>query len=56
VANILGLCDLLKNYKNETEEMKNKCIDYMIEATKELDEIIHKIVHQANESKYLDNE
>jgi len=56
VANILGLCDLLKNYQNETEEMKIKCIDYMLQATNELDEIIHKIVLQTNESEYLNNE
>jgi len=52
VANILGLCELLKNYQDETEEMKHKCIDYMLQATKELDKIIHKIVLQANESEY----
>ncbi|TAG93253.1 MAG: PAS domain S-box protein [Bacteroidetes bacterium] len=56
VANILGLCDLLKNYENEEEEMKNKYITYMLEATSELDKIIHKIVLQANESEYLGNE
>ncbi|SFF43432.1 PAS domain-containing protein [Thermoflexibacter ruber] len=54
VANILGLCDLLKNYKNETEEMKNKYIESILSATQELDKIIHKIVYQANESEYLD--
>ncbi len=48
VANILGLCDLLKNYQNETEEMKNKYIDYMLQAAKELDEIIHRIVDKTN--------
>jgi nitrate/nitrite-specific signal transduction histidine kinase len=52
VANILGLCNLLKNYQNETEEMKSKYIDYMLQATNELDEIIHKIVLQANEIGY----
>ncbi|WP_448520430.1 PAS domain S-box protein [Rhodoflexus sp.] len=56
VASILGLCDLLKNYPNETEEMKHKYVDYMLQATKELDKIIHKIVSQANESAYLNNE
>jgi PAS domain S-box-containing protein len=56
VASILGLCDLLKNYKNETEEMKNKYIEGILSVTQELDKIIHKIVHQANESEYLDNE
>jgi PAS domain S-box-containing protein len=56
VANILGLCDLLKNYKNETEEMKEKYIDSILKVTQELDKIIHKIVHQANESAYLDNQ
>lgn len=56
VANILGLCDLLKNHKNETEEMKNKYIDMMLQATQELDKIIHKIVQQSNESEYIDKE
>lgn len=56
VANILGLCDLLKNHKNETEEMKNKYIDMMLQVTQELDKIIHKIVQQSNESEYIDKE
>lgn len=56
VANILGLCDLLKNYKNETEAMKNKYVDYMLKATEEIDTIIHKIVLKANESEHLNNE
>ncbi|WP_027002118.1 PAS domain-containing protein [Hugenholtzia roseola] len=52
VASILGLCDLLKNYKNETEEMKSKYIDSMLQAANELDKIIHKIVFLANENEY----
>jgi PAS domain S-box-containing protein len=55
IANLLGLCNLLKNYKNETEDMKEKYIDDILKVTQELDKIIHKIVHQANESEYLDN-
>ncbi|GAB4133814.1 MAG: hypothetical protein Fur0027_22230 [Raineya sp.] len=49
VANILGLCDLLKNYPNETTEIQKQYIDYMLKATQELDEIIHRIVKQTNE-------
>ncbi|MCU0445037.1 MAG: PAS domain S-box protein [Microscillaceae bacterium] len=52
VANILGLCELLKNYQNETKETKRKIIDYMLKVTNELDEIIHKIVLQADKSDY----
>lgn len=52
VANILGICGLLKNYPNEPEEMKIKYIDYMLQATNELDKVIHKIVSQANEIEY----
>jgi PAS domain S-box-containing protein len=52
VANILGLCDLLKNYDKEPKETQRTFIDYMLKATNELDEIIHKIVLQANESEY----
>lgn len=55
VASLLGLCELLKNYKNETEEMKEKYIDNILKVAQELDNIIHKIVRQANESEYLDN-
>jgi PAS domain S-box-containing protein len=53
VANILGLCDYLKNYKNEAEEVKEKLIESILEVTEELDKIIHKIVNKANESKYI---
>ncbi len=48
VANILGLCELLQNYKDEPEEVKEKYIAYMVKATQELDEIIHKIVELSN--------
>ncbi len=48
VANILGLCDLLQNYKNEPEDVKDKYIAYLLKATQELDDIIHKIVEQSN--------
>lgn len=55
VANILGLCDLLKNHQNETEEMKNKYINFILQASQELDKIIHKIVYQANENEHIIN-
>lgn len=53
VANILGLCDLLQNYPQESEEMKKIYIDYLLQATRELDEIIHKIVEQTNETNFF---
>lgn len=52
VANILGLCNLLKNYDKEPKETQRTFIDYMLKATNELDKVIHKIVLQANESEY----
>jgi PAS domain S-box-containing protein len=55
VANILVLCDLLKNSKNDTEETREEYIDGILKVTQELDEIIHKIVHQASENSYFDN-
>lgn len=54
VANILGLCDLLKNYKNETEEIKNQFIDYLLQSTRELDSIINKIVLKTKDIKDTD--
>ncbi len=47
VANILGLCELLKNYKNEPEETKNQYVDYMLQAAQELDEIVRSIVQKS---------
>jgi PAS domain S-box-containing protein len=55
VANILGIYSLLKDDKEATEEEKQKYLDFLFQATQELDKIIHKIVHQANESEYPDN-
>lgn len=54
VANLLGLCDLLKNYKDETEEMKNKYIDLVLQETQELDKVIRQIVYQANKNLVKD--
>lgn len=53
LANILGLCDLLKSYPSETEEMKNIYIDAMLKASQELDLIIHRIVNLSYQSKHL---
>lgn len=55
VANILGLCDLLKNSSQESDEMRNKYIEYMIQVTQELDSIVHKIVESANKSEEIEN-
>jgi PAS domain S-box-containing protein len=49
VANILGLCNLLRDYKDEPEEIRDKYLEYMFKATQELDKIIHKIVEKVNE-------
>jgi light-regulated signal transduction histidine kinase (bacteriophytochrome) len=56
VANILGMYNLLKDDQTATEEEKQKYLDYLLQATKELDKIIHKIVIQANENEYGTNE
>ena len=55
IVNILGLCELLRKHKKETEELKDDYIDYLYEATSKLDQIVNKIVLQANKSKYLNN-
>jgi PAS domain S-box-containing protein len=55
LANILGIYSLLKDDKEATEEEKQKYLDYLFQSTQELDKIIHKIVHQANKSEYLNN-
>lgn len=49
VARMLLLIDLLKNYENETEEAKLEYIGFLIQSIEELDNIIHKIVHQINQ-------
>ncbi len=48
VANILGLCNLLNNYPNQTEEDKRQYVNYLNITAKELDGIIHKIVDATN--------
>lgn len=48
VANILGLCDLLTNYPDQTEAEKRQYIEYLNRSAKEMDEIIHRIVEAAN--------
>lgn len=56
VASIMGMYNLLKDDQTATEEEKQKYLDYLLQATKELDKIIHKIVIQANENEYGTNE
>lgn len=52
VARILGLCDLIQNHEKDNEELKPKLMEYVLEATRELDEIIRKIVANANENEF----
>lgn len=47
VANILGICDLLKSFKNENPEILEKYIEILTQSSEELDSIIHKIVAQS---------
>ncbi len=56
VANILGLCELFKNYENESEEMRKKYIEYMIHSAEELDRVIHKVISQTSEVNFDKNE
>nr|MBI1229026.1 PAS domain-containing protein [Cytophagales bacterium] len=42
------LCDLMKNYQDETAESITEYIDYLIQSVEELDGIIHDIVRQTN--------
>lgn len=55
VANILGLYNLLKEDQEATTEEKQKYLDFLLQATKELDHIIHKIVAKINEDEHLNN-
>ena len=54
IANIMGLCDLLKQYELESKENQKKYLEYLMQSSKELDHIIHQIVNQANEIELLD--
>lgn len=47
VANILGICDLVKSFKNENPEILVKYIEILTQSSEELDSIIHKIVEQS---------
>jgi len=42
------LCDVMKNFKEETAEHKMEYIDYLLQSIEELDGIIHDIVRQTN--------
>lgn len=52
VANILGLADLLKNVTSEPDEERQELIDYIILSANQIDEVIHKIVHQATKGRF----
>ncbi|MFN4083686.1 MAG: PAS domain-containing protein [Bacteroidia bacterium] len=49
VANILALCNLLKDYKSEPEELFIKYMENLFKETTELDKLIKDIVSKANE-------
>lgn len=48
VANIIGLCDLLKNFPEDDVESHQQFINFLIESSEELDEKIRIIVKQTN--------
>ncbi|MCS7004998.1 MAG: PAS domain S-box protein [Cytophagales bacterium] len=56
VATILGLCDLLKNYREESEKMKELYLNHLIKTAQELDLVVKKIVQQTNEVDFGDEE
>ncbi|MEA5403665.1 PAS domain S-box protein [Arcicella sp. DC2W] len=49
VANILGICHLLKTDSDISSEEKDHYIDLLFQATEELDDVIRNIVNYANE-------
>ncbi|MCU0391365.1 MAG: PAS domain S-box protein [Thermoflexibacter sp.] len=48
VANILGLCNLIRNDLQATETERQEYLAYLYRATEELDEVIHNIMAQTN--------
>ncbi len=52
LANILGFCNLLKDEDEQNNVERQKYINYLQDATLELDKIIHKIVAQSMEKYY----
>lgn len=55
VANILGLINVIQTDKTLTQKEKEQCLTYLLQATQELDQVIHKIVAQSNENDYIVN-
>jgi len=51
LTNILSLCDLLKNSSHEPEETKLLYVDYLYKAAHNLDEVVRKIVANADRNK-----
>lgn len=47
VSNILLLCNLIKNNRFETEQERQMQVEFLVKSTKELDDIIKKIVQIA---------
>ncbi|MDR6563133.1 MULTISPECIES: PAS domain S-box protein [unclassified Arcicella] len=56
VANILGICHLLKTDKDITPEEKEQYIDLLFQSTEELDQVIHRIVNYTCESNLFKQE
>lgn len=56
VANILGICHLLKTDKDITPEEKEQYIDLLFQSTEELDQVIHRIVNYTSESEIFKQE
>lgn len=44
VANILALCDLLNNHTADFEQEREEFINFILQESKSLDDLIHKIV------------
>jgi len=56
VVNILGLCDVMRDFKSETDEARDNYIDYLVQSINQLDKIIHRIVNQAEQKELRDEE
>jgi PAS domain S-box-containing protein len=54
LANILGLCSLFENQEKMKEEEQNLIVSYLKQAAKELDEVIHNIVAEADKNELFD--
>ncbi|PIY12567.1 MAG: hypothetical protein COZ18_01775 [Flexibacter sp. CG_4_10_14_3_um_filter_32_15] len=51
VASILGLINIIQQYKTLTEKEQDQYLTYLLQAVQELDQVIHKIVALSSENE-----